>query len=121
MDLMGMVGMIVLAGVVVNNGIVLVDRILQHEASGLPRRDAILQATRDRLRPVLMTALTTIFGLLPIALSEETGMGFSFKGLAIGVAGGLAFTTFFTLWIVPLLYATFNDFGALVARRFNKA
>ena len=121
MDLMGMVGMIVLAGVVVNNGIVLVDRILQHEAIGLDRRDAILQATRDRLRPVLMTALTTIFGLLPIALSEETGMGFSFKGLAIGVAGGLAFTTFFTLWIVPLLYATFNDFGALVSRRFNKA
>ena len=111
MDLLGAVGMIVLAGIVVNNGIVLVDRILRLENRGMPRESAVIQAVSDRLRPVVMTALTTIVGLLPIALSKPTGEGFNFQGLAVGVAGGLAFTTFFTLWTVPLLYTLLRDLG----------
>lgn len=104
-DLLAWVGMIVLAGVVVNNGIVLVDRILQLENRGVDRREAILGGVRDRLRPVLMTAFTTICGLLPIALSEAATGGFSFRGLAVGVSGGLAISTMCTLWTVPLVYA----------------
>lgn len=116
-DLIGMIGMIVLIGVVVNNGIVLVDHILRLRAQGLPRTKAVVQAVRDRLRPVLMTALTTITGLMPIALSQAEGNGFSFKSLAIGVSGGLAFTTFFTLWMVPLLYTLLDDFGKIFRNR----
>jgi len=110
-DIVGMIGMIVLAGVVVNNGIVLVDRIIRLERRGVERDRAVIQGVRDRLRPVLMTALTTIAGLLPIALAEPDGSGISFQGLAVGVSGGLAFTTFFTLWVVPLLYTLFQDLG----------
>jgi len=104
-DLLAWVGMIVLAGVVVNNGIVLVDRILQLELRGMERREAILGGVRDRLRPVLMTAFTTICGLLPIAMSTGQSGGFSFQGLAVGVSGGLAFSTVCTLWTVPLVYS----------------
>ncbi|TAH35264.1 MAG: efflux RND transporter permease subunit [Planctomycetota bacterium] len=120
-DLLGMVGMIVLAGVVVNNGIVLVDRILNLERAGRSRHDAILQAGRDRLRPILMTALTTIAGLLPVALSKPSGQGFSFQSLAIGVSAGLSVATLFTLWTVPLFYSLLQDFSALLRRGFARA
>lgn len=110
-DLLAWVGMIVLAGVVVNNGIVLVDRILQLELRGLERREAILGGVRDRLRPVLMTAFTTICGLLPIAMSTGQSGGFSFQGLAVGVSGGLAFSTICTLWTVPLVYSLLRRFA----------
>ncbi len=110
-DIVGMIGMIVLAGVVVNNGIVLVDRIIRLRRGGASRDEAIVQGVRDRLRPVLMTALTTIAGLLPIAVAVPGGSGISFQGLAIGVSGGLAFSTFFTLWVVPLTYSLLEDLG----------
>jgi|TARA_B100000959_G_scaffold63439_1_gene66929 HAE1 family hydrophobic/amphiphilic exporter-1 len=115
-DLLAMIGMIVLAGVVVNNGIVLVDRIIRLEKQGLARAHAVVRGVQDRLRPVLMTALTTIAGLLPLALSKPDGSGISFQSLAVGVAGGLTFTTFFTLWTVPLLYTILQDFGAMLRR-----
>ncbi len=118
-DRVGMIGMIVLAGVVVNNGIVLVDRILHLEAGGLGREAAVRQAVADRLRPVVMTAVTTICGLLPIALSRPDGNGISFQGLAIGVSGGLAFSTFFTLWVVPLLYSLLQDLGRVLSREIG--
>ena len=112
------IGMIVLAGVVVNNGIVLIDRILQFERTGLEVRQAILAAVRDRMRPVFMTALTTVCGLLPIALSPPTGNGFSFQGLAIGIVGGITVATFFTLTVVPLFFSLLRDLGALFANAF---
>lgn len=119
LDLLGIVGLIVLAGVVVNNGIVLVDHILNLERAGRGRRDAILQAARDRLRPILMTALTTIVGLLPVALREPTGEGFSFRSLAVGVASGLAASTLFTLWTVPLAYSLLQDAGSWLRRAWS--
>ena len=109
----------VLSGVVVNNGIVLIDRILQHERAGASRDDAILRAMHDRLRPVLMTALTTICGLLPVALSEPSGDGFSFKGMSIGVCAGIAISTFFTLWSVPLLYSLLRSLGGWISHWFG--
>lgn len=115
---MEVIGMIVLAGVVVNNGIVLIDAILQFERSGLATRDAILAAVKDRMRPVFMTALTTVCGLLPIALSEPSGNGMNFQGLAIGIVGGITVSTFFTLTVVPLSFSLLRDLGALFANAF---
>jgi len=110
-DLLSLVGMIVLAGVVVNNGIVLLDRILHLELRGYNRRQAIIDGVHDRLRPVLMTAATTICGLLPIAVSKAQSGSFSFQGLAIGISGGLVVSTLFTLWTVPLVYFLLRDLG----------
>ncbi|MDE0586684.1 MAG: efflux RND transporter permease subunit, partial [Planctomycetota bacterium] len=114
---MEMVGMIVLAGVVVNNAIVLIDRILQLERSGQQPNAAIINAVNDRMRPVFMTALTTVCGLLPIALSEPTG-GVSFKGMAVGIVGGISVATIFTLTVVPLSFSLFRDFGHLCSNAF---
>lgn len=105
----------VLSGVVVNNGIVLIDRILQYERAGAPRETAIRSAVRDRVRPVVMTALTTVCGLLPVAVSEPTGDGISFQGLSIGVCAGISVSTILTLWAVPLIYSLLRslaDWGA---------
>ena len=118
-DIISWIGMIVLAGVVVNNGIVLLDRITRLRREGVDRDDAIRQGVRDRLRPVLMTALTTITGLLPIAFSTPNGNGFSFRGLAVGVAGGLACTTFFTLWMVPVAYSALDDLSEVFRRNLG--
>jgi HAE1 family hydrophobic/amphiphilic exporter-1 len=101
----------VLSGVVVNNGIVLIDRILQYERSGTPREESIQRAVADRVRPVVITALTTVCGLLPVAISEPSGDGFSFQGLSIGVCAGVSVSTVFTLWAVPLLYSLLRSLG----------
>ncbi len=116
LEVIGMIGMIVLAGVVVNNGIVLVDRIIRLRREGLDRHAAVVEGVRDRLRPVLMTAVTTVAGLLPIAIAQPDGNSLSFRSLAVGVAGGLTFSTFFTLWVVPLLYTLLEDFGHALRR-----
>ncbi|MFT5059613.1 MAG: HAE1 family hydrophobic/amphiphilic exporter-1, partial [Planctomycetota bacterium] len=111
MDSMGWIGFILLVGVVVNNGIVLLDKIHRlHMEEGLSRHDAVLEGARARVRPILMTAMTTVFGLLPITLSAYDGKGLDYRALATCVAGGLAFSTFFTLWVVPLTYTLLEDF-----------
>ncbi len=115
MDAMVMVGMILLAGIVVNNAIVLLDRVQRLRAEGLERDAALIRGGAERLRPIVMTALTTIFGLLPMAMpsafpgdAESSG----YESMAITVAGGLAFSTFFTLLAVPLFYTFFDDLGS---------
>ena len=111
MDVMGAIGFILLIGVVVNNGIVLLDKIHRlHTVDGLSRNDAVLEGARARVRPILMTAMTTVFGLLPIVLAPYDGKGIDYRVLASIVAGGLAFSTFFTLWVVPLAYTLLEDF-----------
>jgi len=98
------VGIIVLSGIVVNNGIVLIDHINQLRREGLKPRDAIIQACSDRMRPVLITAITTIGGMMPMAVS--TGQGSEMRSpLAIAVIGGLITATFFTLLIIPTIYS----------------
>ncbi len=99
------IGLIMLAGIVVNNAIVLIDYILQQQARGLPRREAIQQACAVRLRPVLMTTLTTILGLLPLALG--LGEGAELRApLALTVIAGLASSTLLTLLVIPVLFDT---------------
>ena len=97
-------GMVMLTGIVVNNAIVLIDYVNILRGRGKPLRNAILEAGRTRLRPVLMTAFTTIFGLLPMALSRGEGSE-TWVPLAVAVIGGLLVSTLITLVFVPTLYA----------------
>jgi HAE1 family hydrophobic/amphiphilic exporter-1 len=100
--------------VVVNNGIVLIDRV--HRLRGeLPRFEAVITGCGQRVRPVLMTALTTVIGLLPMALAEPPGDGIDYRALATCVAGGLCVSTLFTLWVVPLAYTVLDDLAQALA------
>lgn len=98
------IGILVLVGIVVNNGIVLVDYINQKKTEGYSTYDAILVSGQDRLRPILMTALTTILGLIPLALGIGEGTEMN-QPMAIVVIGGLFTSTLLTLFIVPIIYS----------------
>ncbi|WP_025321268.1 efflux RND transporter permease subunit [Deferrisoma camini] len=102
LSLMSFIGIIMLVGIVVNNAIVLVDYAIQLRARGLELKEALLRAGRTRLRPVLMTTLTTAFGMLPMALSRQTGHEM-WNPLGIAVIGGLLVSTLVTLGIVPVM------------------
>jgi HAE1 family hydrophobic/amphiphilic exporter-1 len=102
-NLMSQIGLLILMGIVVNNGIVLLDRMNQLRRAGLSRDQAILQAGRDRMRPILMTATTTIIGLLPLALGGSRIGGLFYYPLARTVMGGLVSSAAFTLLALPYL------------------
>lgn len=102
-----MMGFLVLAGVVVNNGIVFVDYANQMKESGLPQREALILTGRTRLRPILMTALTTILGLLTLAMGIGTGSDL-LQPMAVVTIGGLTYATLLTLFVVPILYDIFH-------------
>jgi HAE1 family hydrophobic/amphiphilic exporter-1 len=99
-----LIGMLLLVGIVVTNAIVLIDLINQYRREGKAIQEAIMDGARQRLRPILMTALATIFALLPMALGITGGGGFISQPLAIVVIGGLFSSTVLTLIIVPVLY-----------------
>ncbi|AQQ53879.1 efflux RND transporter permease subunit [Planococcus lenghuensis] len=101
------IGLLVLVGIVVNNGIVLVDYVNQRKAAGIASHEAIIMSVRDRLRPILMTALTTILGLLPLALGIGEGTEIN-QPMGITVIGGLISSTFLTLYVVPVVYSLFD-------------
>ena len=113
LDAIGMIGMLMLVGIVVNNAIVLVDTINRRRVSVGSRSAAIVEAVRVRFRPIWMTALTTVFGLLPLMLFEQRGEGADYKSLAVVLIGGLLTSTFFTLFVVPLLYSSLDDLRRL--------
>ena len=115
LDSVGWIGVIILIGVVVNNGIVLIDRIHRLRLDGMERSAAVIEGSASRVRPIMMTAMTTIFGLLPMTISEAPADGIDYRALATCVAGGLAFSTFFTLWVVPLAYTLMDDLGRSLA------
>jgi multidrug efflux pump subunit AcrB len=99
-----MMGLLMLIGIVVTNAIVLVDRIIRMERSGLKMREAVLEAGVTRLRPILMTAIATIGALIPLAIGSGGGGGLISKGLGITVIGGLISSTLLTLIVVPIAY-----------------
>jgi len=99
-----LIGMLLLVGIVVTNAIVLIDLINQYRKQGRPTQEAIMDGARQRLRPILMTALATIMALTPMALGITGGGGFISQPLAIVVIGGLFSSTVLTLVIVPVLY-----------------
>lgn len=98
-----MMGMLMLIGIVVTNAVVLVDRIINMERTGMPMREAILEAGATRLRPILMTAIATIGALIPLAIGAE-GSGMISRDLGICVIGGLFSSTMLTLIVVPIVY-----------------
>ena len=121
LDELAMLGTILLVGIVVNNGIVLVDRVQQWRRTGMPLRPAVLAAGRDRVRPVAMTALTTIVGLLPMAVFKGGNDEIAYDTLAVSVMGGLVASTVVTLFLVPVAFTLFTDLTRISARGMRRA
>ncbi len=109
-------GIIILIGIVVNNGIVLVDHVNSLRTSGVERRQALIQGCGDRLRPVIMTAISTIFGLIPLVIAKATVAGAYIDSIAVAVVGGLATSTVITLLALPVWYTSLEDIGSAVLR-----
>ncbi|SFS55785.1 efflux RND transporter permease subunit [Paenibacillus sp. BC26] len=103
LSMSSMIGMLMLVGIVVTNAVVLLDRVEKNRKEGIPLRESLVEASKTRLRPILMTACATILALVPLALSESTTSLIS-GGLAITVIGGLTTSTLLTLIVVPVIY-----------------
>ena len=108
-DIMVMIGVILLAGVVVNNAIVLIDFIKTMRTRGYDKDYSIIYSCETRLRPILMTTMTTVFGMIPMALGLGEGSEF-YRGMAITVIFGLSFSTILTLVLIPILYSIVDSF-----------
>ncbi|MFL5574831.1 MAG: efflux RND transporter permease subunit [Gemmatimonadaceae bacterium] len=120
LNVMTMIGIIMLMGLVTKNGILLVDFVNQQRAGGTERRAAILHSARVRLRPILMTTVAMIFGMVPTALALGEGSE-QRAPMAHAVIGGLVTSTLLTLFIVPVVYTLFDDFAAWARRRWSGA
>jgi len=108
-----------LIGIVATNSIIFVDFLLEFHRQGMERRQAIIEAGRTRLRPILMTALTTLFGVLPIALGRAEGMEMQ-QPLGIVVVGGLCSSTILTLIIIPSVYEVMDDLALDLKNLFRR-
>ena len=106
-SVIAMLGFVMLAGVIVNNGIVLIEYIAQARAEGKLKREAIVEAGLTRLRPILMTALTTILALVPASLGFGEGAE-TMQPMSITMVGGLLYGTILTLIIIPCVYDMFT-------------
>lgn len=110
-SILSFLGVLITVGIVVNNSIVMIDLVNQLRASGKDRRTALLEGCTARLRPILMTSLTTLLGLVPMAFWATEGMGQMFSPIGQAVIGGLTTSTLMTLALTPTLYAWFDDIG----------
>ena len=108
-NLMGQIGVLILMGIVVKNGIVLIDHINNLRRQGYSREDAIELGGRERLRPILMTAATAVLALVPMAIGRTELDGLYYYPLARTVIGGLTASTFLTLVILPYIYVLFDN------------
>ena len=106
-SVVSLIGFVLLVGIIVNNGIVLVDYINQLRKEGMERREAIIEAGKTRIRPILMTSVTTILGLLDMAVRKSAGTAMV-KPMAIVCIGGLIYATLMTLFVVPCIYDMMN-------------
>jgi HAE1 family hydrophobic/amphiphilic exporter-1 len=108
--MMAYIGIILLCGIAVSNAIILIDRINQLREDGLNKRDSIVTAGSQRIRPILMTSLTTIFALVPltIGIGESSSLR---SPMAISVIGGLVSSTLLTLVVIPCVYWVFDSFS----------
>jgi hydrophobic/amphiphilic exporter-1 (mainly G- bacteria), HAE1 family len=111
-SILSFLGILITVGIVVNNSIVMIDLVNQLRGRGMDRRAALLTGCTARLRPILMTSLTTILGLVPMAFLATEGMGQMFAPIGQAVIGGLTTSTILTLALTPTLYAWFDDMGA---------
>jgi len=110
-DLMAFIGILILMGIVVNNGIVLIDHINHLRNEGMSRHDAVIQGGKDRMRPILMTAATTVLGLIPLCIgtTQIGGEGPPYFPMARAIVGGLTFSTIVTLIVLPSIYVILDD------------
>jgi HAE1 family hydrophobic/amphiphilic exporter-1 len=117
-NIMSLIGLIMLMGLVTKNAILLVDYAKVLRARGMDRSEAVITAGRTRLRPIMMTTLAMIFGMLPLALA--LGAGAEMRApMARAVIGGLITSTFLTLLVVPVVYTLLDDFGDWIRRRWD--
>ena len=107
-SLISAIGVVVLAGIVVNNGIVLIDYINLLRKRGMDLRSACIEAGGNRLKPILMTSLTTIFGMIPLAFFGGAGAE-QIQPLGKTIVGGMAISTLMTIFFTPVLYSLFNS------------
>ena len=122
MNIMAVIGILVLMGVVVNNGIVMIEHINNLRRRGLSRTDALVEGSRERLRPIMMTMGTAILAMIPIALSTKTADGMPpYYPMARAIAGGLAFSTVVSLLFLPTIYAMLDDLRMGSANLVRKA
>ncbi|MFC4727492.1 efflux RND transporter permease subunit [Coralloluteibacterium thermophilus] len=122
-SVMAFIGILVLMGVVVNNGIVMVEHINALRRSGMSRTDALVEGSRERLRPILMTMGTAILGMLPlcVATTQLGGGGPPYYPMARAIAGGLAFSTVVSLLFLPTIYAILDDLSTGTRRILGRA
>lgn len=109
LSILSFLGILVTVGIVVNNSIVMIDLVNQFRDRGMERREALLNGCQARLRPVLMTSLTTLMGMVPMAFFAGEGMGQMFAPIGQAVIGGLTTSTILTLTLTPVLYAWADD------------
>jgi multidrug efflux pump subunit AcrB len=119
LSLIALIGSIMLVGIVVKNGILIVDFTNLQRERGLPVVEAVITAGKSRLRPVLMTSFTTILGMLPLAIGTGEGSEL-WQPMGIAIVGGLTFSTLLTLLVIPTIYATFNIGAAKKERKGNR-
>ncbi|RIK68831.1 MAG: hypothetical protein DCC65_01475 [Planctomycetota bacterium] len=115
LDMLSILGFVILLGIVVNNGILIVHQTLNFMSYGLAREDAIYESVRTRIRPILMTVLTTLFGLIPLVVRPGSGAEL-YRGLGAVVLGGLFMSTLFTLVVVPAMLSLFMGARAHLSR-----
>jgi multidrug efflux pump subunit AcrB len=115
-NLFSQIGLILLVGLVTKNSILLVEFANQERRRGVDAFHAMLRAGQVRLRPILMTALSTIAGILPIAIGFGAGAE-SRRPMGVAVVGGMVTSTFLTLLIIPVVYSLLSDLGARLSRR----
>ncbi len=122
MNIMAVIGILVLMGVVVNNGIVMIEHINNLRRRGMPRTEALVEGSRERLRPILMTMGTAILAMIPIALNTDTPDGMPpYHPMARAIAGGLAFSTVVSLLFLPTIYALLDDLRNGTSRLVRRA
>ena len=109
LDFLGFIGVSLLIGVVVNNGIVLIDYVGRLRQSGMERAQAVMLAASRRFRPIMMTAATTVSGMIPLAVGDPTSIGLSYKSFGLTLISGMITATMLTLLVVPVLYTLLDD------------
>jgi HAE1 family hydrophobic/amphiphilic exporter-1 len=109
-DILTQLGIVILAGIVVNNAILIVHQMLNNIKAGMGEREALLLSCQTRLRPIMMTVISSVFGMIPLAFGEGAGTEL-YRGMGTALIGGLSISTVFTLFLVPVLISLLNDMG----------